>query len=350
MLSFARESTMRNKATSFDIAYHAGVSQSTVSRALSGSPLVSEATRQRIQAIAKELNYKVDKNASNLRTQSSHTIALLLFEDAAIDESNINPFYLSMLGSITKACANAGYDLLVSFQEMKGDWHAEYEDCHKADGLILLGYGDYLAYKKKLNQLIEQETHFVLWGADDKELSATSVRCDNQQGGFEITQHLIDKGRKNIGFIGEATEATPELLARYNGYCKALKAEGLASDKSMHIDAKINEISGYEATKTLLENHKDIDGIVAACDLMAIGAMRAISDLGYTVGEEIAVVGYDDISVAQFTNPPLSTVRQDTTLAGQLMVKNLIERIQGKPTSGSIIEPQLVIRESCGQS
>lgn len=339
---------MRNKATSFDIAYQAGVSQSTVSRALSGSPLVSEATRQRIQAIAKELNYKVDKNASNLRTQSSHTIALLLFEDATVDDSNINPFYLSMLGSITKACADAGYDLLVSFQEMGDDWHAEYEDCHKADGLILLGYGDYLAYKKKLNQLIEQETHFVLWGADDKGLDAISVRCDNKQGGFAVTKHLIDKGRKHIGFVGEASEATPELLARYQGHCQALKAAGIKVDKKLHIDAQITELSGYQATQKLLQKSPQLDAIVTACDLMATGAMRAITDHGLLVGKDIAVVGYDDISVAQFTNPPLTTVKQDTTLAGQLMVKNLIERIQGKPASGSIIEPQLVIRESCG--
>lgn len=339
---------MRNKATSFDIAYHAGVSQSTVSRALSGSPLVSEETRQRIQAIAKELNYKVDKNASNLRTQSSHTIALLLFEDATVDDSNINPFYLSMLGSITKACADAGYDLLVSFQQMNDDWHAEYEDCHKADGLILLGYGDFLAYEKKLNQLIEQETHFVLWGAGDKGIDAISVRCDNKQGGLAITEHLIEQGRKNIAFVGEASDATPELLERYQGYCQALKNAEIIIDKALHVDAQITELSGYEATLELLSKSTPVDAIFTACDLMAIGAMRAISDKGLKVGDDIAVVGYDDISVAQFTNPPLTTVRQDTTIAGQLLVKNLVGLIKGNEVSGSIIEPVTVVRSSCG--
>jgi len=153
------------KATSFDIAYRAGVSQSTVSRALRNSPLVNEETRLKVQAIAKELNYKVDKNARNLRSQQSNTIALLLFEDSTSDDSQINPFFLSMLGSITRACANKGYDLLVSFQQMDNDWHAEFEDTNKADGIILLGYGDYVQYKKKLVQLNEQGTHFVRWGA-----------------------------------------------------------------------------------------------------------------------------------------------------------------------------------------
>ena len=160
---------MKAKQTSFDIAYHAGVSQSTVARALRKRPLVNEETRRRVQQIAKDLNYKVDKNASSLRTQLSGTMALLLFEDPTADESMINPFFLSMLGSITRACANKGYDLLVSFQQMNDDWHAEYEDTRKADGIILLGYGDYTDYEEKLVQLIEQETCFVRWGADVKE-------------------------------------------------------------------------------------------------------------------------------------------------------------------------------------
>ena len=135
--------SIKGKATSFDIAYQAGVSQSTVSRALRDSHLVNLETRNRIKAIAKELNYKVDKNASNLRSQQSTTIALLLFEDPTSDDSQINPFFLSMLGSITRACSLRGYDLLVSFQQLSDDWHADYADCHKADGIILLGYGDY---------------------------------------------------------------------------------------------------------------------------------------------------------------------------------------------------------------
>ena len=141
---------MQGKPKAIDIAYLAGVSQPTVSRALRGSPMVSEETRRRIETIAQQLNYKVDKNASNLRRQHSDTLALLLFEDPTPDDSLINPFFLPMLGSITRACAQHGYDLLVSFQQLSDDWHVDYEDSRKADGLILLGYGDYLAYRRKL--------------------------------------------------------------------------------------------------------------------------------------------------------------------------------------------------------
>ena len=136
--------------TSFDIAYLAGVSQPTVSRALRNSPLVSEGTRKKVQEIAKQVNYKVDRNAANLRTKTTKTIALLIFEDPTLDDSQINPFFLSMLGSITRSAALEGYDLLVSFQQLSEDWHSEYELSHRADGIILLGYGDYVRYQEKL--------------------------------------------------------------------------------------------------------------------------------------------------------------------------------------------------------
>ena len=110
--------SMHDKPTSFDIAFLAGVSQPTVSRALRGSPVVSLETRKRIEEIARQLNYRVDKNASNLRSQHSNTLALLLFEDPTPDDSQINPFFLSMLGSITRASARQGYDLLISFQQL----------------------------------------------------------------------------------------------------------------------------------------------------------------------------------------------------------------------------------------
>ena len=216
---------MASKATSIDIAYRAGVSQSTVSRALRNSPLVNLETRQRIQAIAKEMNYKVDKNASNLRTQNSHTLALLICEDPTNDDSMINPFFLSMLGSITRATAQQGYDLLVSFQQLSSDWHADYEDSNKADGIILLGYGDYMDYAHKLEKLLAQNTHFVIWGAEHNNKSVLSIGCDNHQGGVIATQHMLAQGRKDIAFLGDSSSHSPEFRDRYLGHCEALKAQ-----------------------------------------------------------------------------------------------------------------------------
>ena len=191
---------IKGKATSLDIAHLAGVSQPTVSRALRGSPSVNEETRRRILAIARELNYKVDKNASNLRCQQSGTLALLFFEDPTQDDSLINPFFHSMLGSITRACALRGYDLLVSFQQLSADWHADFEDSHRADGLILLGYGDYLESQSKLQQLVAQRTHFVRWGAALPGEPGVSIGCDNYQGGHDMAAHLLALGCRRIAF------------------------------------------------------------------------------------------------------------------------------------------------------
>ncbi|MGO3785522.1 MAG: LacI family DNA-binding transcriptional regulator, partial [Pseudoalteromonas prydzensis] len=218
---------MKGKATSFDIAHYAGVSQSTVSRALRNSPLVNEETRKRVFEVAKQLNYKVDKNASNLRTQQSSTLALLLFEDPTADESQINPFFLAMLGSITRACAAQGYDLLVSFQSTSADWQADYEDSHRADGIILLGYGDYVDYQAKFSSLIEQNTKFVCWGASVDNRPDLTVSCDNYGGGKLAAAHLLRANRKDCAFIGDASEHSPEFFARYQGFKDEFNQHGI---------------------------------------------------------------------------------------------------------------------------
>jgi DNA-binding LacI/PurR family transcriptional regulator len=339
---------VRSKQTSFDIAYRAGVSQSTVSRALRNSPLVNEETRRRVQAIAKELNYKVDKNASSLRTQQSGTIALLLFEDPTNDDSLINPFFLSMLGSITRASAKKGYDLLVSFQQMSNDWHADFEDTRKADGIILLGYGDYTDYEEKLVQLIKQQTHFVRWGADVKGLSVVSVGCDNFHGGYQVTEHVVNNNRKHFAFLGGVSSGSPEFLARYNGHCQALKDHKLKVDPALQIDAISTNESGYQAAQQLIANGIKFDAICAASDLIAIGAMRAMQDAGYNVPDDIAIVGFDDIATASSTSPALTTAKQDTVLAGELLVEKLLQLISGEEVKTQLMPTTLVVRKSCG--
>ena len=336
------------KNTSFDIAYRAGVSQSTVSRALRNSPLVNEETRLRVQAIAKELNYKVDKNASSLRTQRSGTIALLLFEDPTNDDSLINPFFMSMLGSITRACGNKGYDLLVSFQQMSHDWHADFEDTRKADGIILLGYGDYTDYEEKLIQLIEQETHFVRWGAEVRELPVVSVGCDNFQGGYQLTEHVIKNNRKNFAFLGGVTSGSPEFLDHYSGHCKAQSDNNLIINENLQFDAISTEESGHDAALQLIKNGEKFDAIMAASDLIAVGAMRALQENGINVPEQVAVFGFDDIPVASFTFPALTTARQDTMLAGELLVEKLLALVNGEEAKTELMPTKLVVRQSCG--
>jgi len=337
---------IKGKATSLDIAHMAGVSQPTVSRALRGSPMVNAETRKRILEIARQLNYKVDKNASSLRCQQSGTLALLFFEDPTPDDSLINPFFHSMLGSITRACALKGYDLLVSFQQLSSDWHADFEDSNKADGLILLGYGDYLEAEQRLQRLVEQGTHFVRWGAALPGQPGVSIGCDNFQGGFDITTHLLEQGRRRIAFLGHASEHYPEFLERYRGHAQALRQAGIEPVTALQADAITTEQSGHEAANALLQRAGQFDAVFAASDLIAIGAMRALREHGLRIPQDVAVAGFDDIPIAGSAVPPLSTVQQDTKLAGAMLVDSLIALIHGQPAESHSIPVRLAIRGS----
>jgi DNA-binding LacI/PurR family transcriptional regulator len=343
--------TLKSRPTSFDIAYRAGVSQATVSRALRDSPLVSEETRKRIREIARELNYKVDKNASNLRRQSSVTLALLLFEDPTPNDTLINPFFLTMLGSITRACARQGYDLLVSFQQFSEDWHADYQDAHKADGLILLGYGDWFSTREKLDRLVQQGTHFVRWGPVFESQPGVSIGSDNREGGRQVGVHLTAQGRKRVAYLGANQPTAPEFRDRYLGLCDALQTAKLSTEAALQIDViDSTELAGYAAAQALFARGVAFDAVFCASDLIAIGAMRALIEHGLRVPEDVAVVGFDDQPVAAFTNPPLTTVLQDTKLAGEKLVDTLIREIRGEPVSSEVLPPSLVVRRSCGAS
>ncbi|CAH9059287.1 LacI family transcriptional regulator [Pseudoalteromonas sp. S3260] len=337
---------MKGKATSFDIAHYAGVSQSTVSRALRNSPLVNDETRRRVHDIAKKLNYKVDKNASNLRTQQSSTLALLLFEDPTSDESQINPFFLAMLGSITRACAKEGYDLLVSFQSASADWQADYEDSHRADGIILLGYGDYIDFQPKFNTLLEQNTKFVCWGASVDNRPDLTISCDNYGGGKLAAEHLLAHNRTDCAFIGDASDHSPEFFARFNGFKDELQQNGVPLNDRKIANAISTEESGYHATRSLIANNITFNALFAASDLIAIGAIRALKEANINVPKDVAVIGFDNISIASYINPPLTTIEQNTTIAGQMLVENLLKLIRGEQVQSTLLPPRLIARGS----
>jgi DNA-binding LacI/PurR family transcriptional regulator len=334
------------KPTSFDIAQLAGVSQPTVSRALRGHPSVSEATRKRIEAIAAQLNYTVDHNASRLRSRTTKTLALLFFEDPTPDDSLINPFFLSMLGTIARTCARHGYDLLTSFQQLSRNWHVDYEDSHKADGIMLLGYGDYEDYREKLALLEHEGTHYVRWGAVSPDQPRGTIGCDNRLGGELAARHLIDQGYRRIAFLGETSSRAPEMDDRYRGACGVLEHHGLPVDPALCVSAVTTEASGYEAARALLARKVDFDAVFAACDLIALGAIRAFEEAGLSIPQDLGIVGFDDIPIAALMHPPLTTIAQDHAQAGRMLVEALIAKINGQPIPATVLKPRLVIRHS----
>lgn len=336
----------QRRPTSFDIAALAGVSQPTVSRALSGNSSVSEATRRRVLAAAEQLNYKVDKNASGLRRQQSRTLALLFFEEDSAEPAKINPFYLSLLGPMVRCCGDRGYDLLISFQQLSSDWHVDYEDSRKADGIILLGYGDYREYRPKLERLIERGAHFVRWGSSAGGELGTTLSSDNEQGGYEATTHLLRQGRRDIAFIGTASPGFPEFLERWRGYCRALREAGIEPDEQLRTDGDPSEQSGQSAIRQLVARGVPFDAVFAASDVAAIGAMHALQDMDRRVPDDVAVAGFDDIPAASLSSPPLTTVTQDAHKAGEALVSSIIEAVEMGRTVSRVLPVRLTVRGS----
>jgi DNA-binding LacI/PurR family transcriptional regulator len=335
----------QRRPTSFDIAALAGVSQPTVSRALSGNPAVSEETRRRVLEAAEQLHYTVDKNASGLRRQRAKTLALLFFEEGP-ETAVLNPFYLSLVGPMVRRCAALGYDLLISIQQLSSDWHVDYEDSRKADGIILLGYGDYLEYRPKLEQLVNRGAHFVRWGSGGDGKLGMTVSSDNERGGFEATSHLLQQGRRRIAFIGTAGPGFPEVQERWRGYRRALNAAGIEPDSRLQADAAPDEADGRAAAEQLLAGGMDFDAIFAASDVAAIGAMHALQEAGRSVPADVVVVGFDDIPAASLASPPLTTVTQDVRAAAEALVDALIEALETGRTADRVLPVRLTVRGS----
>ena len=334
--------------TSRDIADLAGVSQATVSRALRNSPLVRQETRERIQQIARELNYFVNRNAAGLRTHQSNTIALLLFDETDGNDAQINPFFLSMVGYITRAAANLDYDVLVSLQQLSDDWHVEYQASHRADGLILLGYGDYVSYREKLAALARANTRFMIYGPIVRDQPGHSLGCDNETGGYAATDHLIGLGRRRIAILGDTSRRHPEFASRYVGYARALQQAGLDRAPELEVHADNHEQFGYQAIRGLLRSGHEFDAVFAVTDVLAIGAMRALADAGRDVPSDVSVVGFDDLPLASLVSPALTTIRQNIREASEGLVESIVGLIEGKPIESTLMAPELIIRDSCG--
>ncbi len=235
---------------------------------------------------------------------------------------------------------------MTSFQQLSSDWHVDYEDSNKADGLILLGYGDYTIYRARLEQLARQGSHYVRWGAVEPDVGGTTIGCDNAAGGRQAAAHLVARGCRRIAFLGDASDHYPEFRDRYLGMAEGLQAAGMMVDPRLQADCLLVESAGYEATRQLLASGAAFDGLFAASDLIALGALRALAEAGKRVPGDVAVVGFDDIPAAALGHPPLTTIAQDYSRAGPLLVDALIARLNGDVAENRVLSPRLVVRAS----
>ncbi|NCP19003.1 MAG: substrate-binding domain-containing protein [Erythrobacter sp.] len=306
------------RVTSFDVAERAGVNQSTVSRALAGSPQVTPATRERVVAVAKELGYTVDHRASGLRKGRTDTIAVVILQRPEDKTPTGNPFYFELLGSICEAASERGLETLVSLQSENGRLTGDYVKRGQADGTIVIGSARNSTAWGFFQQLQRSESSLVFWGSPFDE--ARWIRSDNVAGGALATRHLIDRGYRRIAFVGPLETGPGQFAERFEGYCDALAEHGLEPLQASHYPDGDRIAQGYHAALELLDRNPDIDAFFAASDRLAFGVLERVRESGGDVPDKCGIVGFDGMSAGTVCNPPLTTVAPDLEKAAKALL------------------------------
>ncbi|MCB9461423.1 MAG: LacI family DNA-binding transcriptional regulator [Anaerolineaceae bacterium] len=336
---------MSRRITMMDISELAGVSVSTVSRALNGSSAIPEATRERIVRIAEANNYVVDGRARNFRLQRSQTLALVFPYLGDSHRMISDPFYMEILGAITDALADYDYDVVVSRVPAADDgWCQKYASQQRVDGVFVV---DRSVDDVSLETLNSLGANVVIWGAPMPEDELVSVGCDSIAGGRKAVEHLLGLGRRKIGFIGGA-QGMVETHQRFIGYQQALETVGRPLSPDLVAFTDFTPAQGVAAAQRMLASEPDLDGLFVCSDFMSIGIMEYLRAQGRRVPDDISLVGYDDIQLAAFCSPPLTTIRQPIEHGGRLMVAKMLELIDGHEAESVILPAELIVRESCG--
>jgi DNA-binding LacI/PurR family transcriptional regulator len=325
-----------------DIARLAGVSKSTVSRALNDSPLIGSETKERIRGIAHEHRFQMNDPARRLSLKQSHVVALVTYEyrtDVAVPDA----FTLEIMSGISAGLHTNGYDLLmIQVSPKDTDWITQYLDSGRVDGFILMAAS---CTQQHISTLAARKAPFIVWGVPPGNYGYSSVSGDSVAGGKTATEHLLRTGRNRIAFLGGAASEV-EVQQRHKGYEAALLEAGKAVDPALVAYGDFSRASGAAAMRALLTQAPDLDGVFVNSDLMAIAAVDELRAQGRRVPEDVAVVGYDDILVAQYSDPPLTTIRQNGPLAGRLLAENLLQQLRTGATTNVSIPAELVLRKS----
>ncbi len=317
----------RQRVTSFDVAEHAGVSQSTVSRALANSSAITETTRARVIKSAEALGYMVDTRAAQLRQGRTGTLAVVVICRPGEAASDINPFYFSLLGSVCAAASGQGYQTLVSFQSAPDQLFGKYEESGQADGLIVIGTTANDEAWSYYRGLSADGRAVAFWGCPFDELEW--VRSDNYEGGWIATRHLIDAGYKDIIHLGAVDSPQRQFRERYEGYAAAMVAAGREPRlEQVHHEAN-RETQGREAVAALVESGARFDALFIACDSIALGAMEELRDRGISVPGQCGIVGFDGIREGTHSSPPLTSIHPDFEVAGAMLVQTVLGETEG---------------------
>ncbi|MBC7631134.1 LacI family DNA-binding transcriptional regulator [Aeromicrobium sp.] len=327
-----------------EVAAHAGVGRGTASRVINGSPQVSERTREAVLRAVEELGYVPNQAARSLVTRRTGTVALVIAES---DERIFGePFFAGVVRGISSTLNDAQRQLVLSLVQSSDQAIrlGAYLNSQHVDGVLLLSVHDDGAYSLDLGS---RGVPMVLGGRSALWSDASFVDVDNRDGARQAVRHLVATGRRTI-----ATITGPQAMAsgrdRLDGYTAAIVESGLALDTSLVVEGDFSEVSGWAAMEDLLDRHPDVDGVFAASDLMAMGALRSLRARGRRVPHDVGVVGFDGTPASETTDPPLTTVHQPLTRLGQEMAAMLLRQIDAdEPTKEHLVLPvDLLVRGS----
>ncbi|UAJ10884.1 substrate-binding domain-containing protein [Polymorphobacter megasporae] len=325
-----------------DIARLAGVSTSTVSRALAESPLIPVKTRQQIQQIAAEHDYVIDQRGQRLRSSRTRTICVAIPLGHEADQMISDPFFLQLFGHIADEISARQYDVLLSrIPSPAPGWLSRHVQTQKADGYIIVGQSDQHA---EINQAARAFLPLVVWGAHLPEQAYCSVGSDNIGGARAAVDALLQAGRRRIVFLGASS--LPEIQMRLRGYTTALERAGIAVVDELIQPAHFTGDTALAAVQDLIARGVAFDGVFAASDVIALGALRALQTSGVSVPADVSVIGFDDLALAEHSNPRLTTVHQDLKHGAAALVEFLFRRMNGEETPSATLPVRVVQRDS----
>jgi LacI family transcriptional regulator len=334
--------------TARDIARIVGVSVSTVSRSLNGNPRISAETRERVKRVAAELDFEFDASARSLSTRRSGTVALVCPDSV---ERFDNGLYVNLLiHDLRRNLASRGLDCMVTESASAGGASAIRRLVlqRKVDGVLLLLAGttpeDWTLIRKRGIPVVQVHYSPVYFDSGRLDYFFT----DNLAGGRLAAEALMDSGSRRIAYLA-APNPNLEMADRERGLRAALADRGIAPDERLRLEVENSYEDAYKTVRANIAALKGADGLFALTDVMALAAIRALSEEGVSVPRDLRVVGYDDIEIAEWVRPGLTTIHQPREEVARLATERLSALLEGREgeVEQRLIAPYLVRRESC---
>lgn len=332
------------RATLKDVAERAGVTAAAVSYAISGKQPISEETKKRIMKAIEELDYVPNLNARGLSMRDSKLIGVVVPQTEPGDRLMFqNSFYGEILGSIEFYARQKGYHILTSATDAN-ESYLTLAQKRNLDGIIIIGMYPDDFYKEMKKTSIP----IVLIDSYCNDHYYHNIHIDDAYGSYLSTSYMLQKGHKHVAFFSGQIKENGVMKKRLLGYTQALEEYGIPYRKEYVFEGQIDYTSGIELADRLVESNYPVTGIVAAADVLAIGAMKGFYEKGRMVPEEYSIIGFDDIEVASYVTPGLTTIKQQISLKGQRAVELLLKHINDPklPKQEEVLPLELIERGS----